>query len=69
MTEEVKKKTTCENCGRLFSKENVYSDAGWRETQISGYCEKCFDDITGFEDCDGDLDSYARNVDSDIGNK
>lgn len=27
------------------------------------------DDYSGFEDCDGDLDFYARNVDSNIGNK
>lgn len=37
---------TCIFCKQPFSKENVYSHLGAKETQISGSCEKCFDDIT-----------------------
>lgn len=33
----------CFQCKQPFTSENVYSDMGWRETQISGICEKCFD--------------------------
>lgn len=40
-------RTHCENCGDLFEPGvNVHSDAGWKETQISGFCENCFDEIT-----------------------
>lgn len=34
---------TCLLCKQVFSNKNVYSAAGWKETQISGLCEKCFD--------------------------
>lgn len=37
--------TQCVFCKQPFTNENVYSQMGWRETQISGSCEKCFDDI------------------------
>ncbi len=33
----------CRCCGLPFSDANVFSDAGWLETQISGLCEVCFD--------------------------
>lgn len=36
----------CIACKNPFTDENVYSSAGWRETRISGMCEKCFDDCT-----------------------
>ncbi len=39
-------KIECCNCGVSFSPSVVYSQAGWRETQISGLCEVCFEDIT-----------------------
>lgn len=38
--------TGCIDCGQTFSTTNVYSVAGWRETQLSGLCESCFDRIT-----------------------
>lgn len=41
--EEAKRLQLCVECGKPFTKENVTSSAGWRETQISGMCEKCFD--------------------------
>lgn len=39
----------CKNCGEAFSNDNVMTDAGWIETQVSGLCEICFDDITDEE--------------------
>lgn len=33
----------CVDCNAPFSLANVHSPAGWRETQISGMCETCFD--------------------------
>jgi hypothetical protein len=36
-------RTRCIACGCRFTDANVYSDAGWLETQISGMCETCFD--------------------------
>lgn len=35
----------CVECEEPFSEENVHTEAGWRETQISGLCEDCFDEI------------------------
>lgn len=35
----------CVFCKKPFSGENVTTRAGWLETQISGSCEKCFDDL------------------------
>lgn len=34
---------TCIECQQPFTRKNVYSDLGWKETQISGLCEECFD--------------------------
>lgn len=34
----------CRTCQVLLhSEQAAYSTAGWRETQISGFCEPCFD--------------------------
>lgn len=33
----------CIQCHKSFSLENVFTEAGWRETKISNTCEKCFD--------------------------
>jgi len=33
----------CSECGEVFSDDNTKSPAGWRETQMSGMCEACFD--------------------------
>lgn len=33
----------CCKCEQSFSPSNTHSPAGWRETQISGMCEDCFD--------------------------
>ena len=40
----------CIECGHEFSDNNVYSDAGWRETKISGMCEVCFDEMFAEDD-------------------
>jgi len=43
--------TTCLICNQAFTSANVKTMLGWRETQITGYCESCFDKIfEGFED-------------------
>lgn len=34
---------TCIECKGGFSFANTHTPAGWRETQITGYCEDCFD--------------------------
>ncbi len=36
---------TCCDCRQPFSPENVQSAPGWRESQISGFCETCFDNL------------------------
>lgn len=35
----------CVSCGEKFSDKNVFTKAGWKETEISGICEKCWDEI------------------------
>lgn len=35
----------CLKCGEEFSSENTSTRQGWAETQISGFCESCFDSI------------------------
>jgi hypothetical protein len=37
----------CADCGQPFSNSNMHTAAGWRESQISGICEDCFDDLFG----------------------
>jgi hypothetical protein len=34
----------CICCNAPFSSQNTQTRLGWRETQISGFCEACFDD-------------------------
>ena len=34
---------SCSDCGAGFSSANTHSAAGWRDTQIVGMCEDCFD--------------------------
>lgn len=35
----------CVECKQEFSLENTRSEAGWRETKISGMCENCWDNL------------------------
>lgn len=37
--------TQCVRCLDYFSDDNTHSKAGWAETQISGMCEDCFDNL------------------------
>lgn len=37
--------TKCCDCKQPFTQLNVKSLLGWRETQISGMCETCFDKL------------------------
>lgn len=37
--------THCVRCREPFGKHNVFTDAGWSETNISGLCERCFDSL------------------------
>lgn len=38
--------TQCDICKNAFSPTNVHTRDGWKETQISGLCEDCFDALT-----------------------
>lgn len=40
------KYTLCVKCKCPFTSKNVHTIEGWRETQISGMCEDCFDALT-----------------------
>lgn len=46
----------CIECQEGFSDKNVFTDAGKRETQISGLCGRCFDNMFKDEDEEGDGD-------------
>ena len=35
----------CRSCSSKFTGKNVHSALGWRETQISGFCDDCFDNL------------------------
>jgi hypothetical protein len=37
--------TRCMFCEKPFTPSTVKTAEGWRETQISGICESCFDTI------------------------
>lgn len=57
-----KAKGLCVQCSQPFKfglkddpESNVYSQAGARETQISGFCERCFDEL--FEGVDSEMDA------------
>jgi hypothetical protein len=54
--------THCVVCGEPFSVANVYSRAGWIETQISGQCELCFDTLADIpEDITNGPQDYDRD--------
>lgn len=40
----------CVLCKEPFGEANVFTQAGWRETQITGLCEACFDRVTAEDD-------------------
>jgi len=39
------KNVRCVICDEYFTRDNVHTKAGWRETQLSGFCENCFDGL------------------------
>lgn len=43
----------CLRCKQPFSDKNVHTEAGWKETKLSGYCEDCFDEM--FDDDEEDF--------------
>lgn len=43
----IAKYVACRTCKKEFSKLNTHSTLGWRETQITGDCEDCFDALFG----------------------
>ena len=44
--EITQKVTCCSSCGEEISFSNTISPEGWREVDLSGICEKCFDNST-----------------------
>ena len=34
----------CVKCKEKFSNSNTFSPNGWRETELSGFCEICWDE-------------------------
>ena len=42
--------STCIECGSVFSSGNTQTPAGWRDTQIVGMCEKCYDALFAFDE-------------------
>ena len=42
----------CLSCDERFTAANTHSLLGWKETQISGFCEQCFDNMFKDEDED-----------------
>lgn len=54
MRSEAQPQVRCLACGEAFTAKNAHTAAGWRETQISGMCEDCFDEL--FAEPEGDDD-------------
>lgn len=44
----------CVSCKDQFGPANVFTAAGWRETQLSGMCERCWDETFADEDDEQD---------------
>lgn len=42
----------CMLCSSQFGIDNVHTAAGWAETQISGTCEECWDELFADEEED-----------------
>lgn len=37
--------TDCKKCGEPFNKCNTHTPGGWMDTQITGWCEDCYDEV------------------------
>jgi hypothetical protein len=55
--EKAKEQGLCVICGKP-ALDNCYSEAGVREYQISGTCEKCFDEMFQEEDDDEEAPAF-----------
>lgn len=55
----------CVGCQAPFSDANTHTEAGWRETQISGLCEDCFDAVCSEPD-DEEQELEAHELDVEI---
>lgn len=53
--------TRCLDCKAEFTDANVLTPSGWRETQISGTCETCFDEMFA-DDGDEGFDEELENL-------
>jgi hypothetical protein len=53
----------CVECGQPFTSANVYTPEGWKETKISGMCEKCFDRAFGEDGASCDCDKIKLSSD------
>lgn len=40
----------CVKCKQPYSDANVFTEAGWRETKLSGFCEACWDETFSEEE-------------------
>jgi hypothetical protein len=58
--EITQKVTCCSSCGEDISFSTTISPEGWREANLSGICEKCFDDSTF--DLDKNLGVLHRSI-------
>jgi len=50
----------CVDCSAPFDNGNTHTEAGWRDTQITGFCEACTDALfqeDNEEDDDPDFDA------------
>ena len=47
---------SCHVCREDFSQGSASTPAGWRETQISGICETCFDKLFAKDEDSEDLE-------------
>jgi hypothetical protein len=55
----------CRTCKRGFTSANVKTHLGWKETQISGTCETCWDDM--FKDSDEEEEDAGFNKENPQG--
>jgi len=61
VTEQLPK--VCKSCGETLSYSNTITPNDWAEYEISGLCEKCFDDTTScMEDALDDLDQDVLSI-------
>jgi len=50
----------CVSCKEPFTKENVHTEAGWREVHISQMCEDCFDECC--KESDESIEKFEAEI-------